>query len=125
MNKPPEIIPTEQHEQERLFCWAELMGRVHPELWLLNASLNGVRLHRGSRAKAKRCGMKKGYPDIFLPVARGGYHGLFIELKRLKGGRLEPEQAEWKQRLADGGYMAIVAKGWVQASRVIEGHLKL
>ena len=29
----------------------------------------------------KRQGVKAGVPDLHLPVARGGYHGLYIELK--------------------------------------------
>lgn len=62
------------------------MEYKYPELWLLNGSLNGVRLSIGQAVKAKRCGEKRGFPDIFLPVARKGFHGLAIELKKKKGG---------------------------------------
>mgnify|MGYP004433785991 CR=1 FL=1 len=32
-------------------------------------------------ANLKRQGVKAGVPDLHLPVARGGYNGLYIELK--------------------------------------------
>lgn len=33
-------------------------------------------------------GLKAGIPDLCLPVARRGYHALYIEMKRTAGGRL-------------------------------------
>jgi hypothetical protein len=33
-------------------------------------------------------GVRRGVPDICLPVARGGYHGVYIELKRRKAAGL-------------------------------------
>ena len=69
--------------QKQIFEWANMSIRKYPELKLLNASLNGVKLtSKVAGAKAKQSGMKKGFPDLFLPVARKGFHGLFIELKR-------------------------------------------
>jgi len=32
--------------------------------------------------RAVLAGMVTGAPDLFMPVARGEYHGLFIEMKR-------------------------------------------
>ena len=69
--------------QKQIFEWANMSIRKYPELKLLNASLNGVKLtSKVAGARAKQGGMKKGFPDLFLPVARKGHHGLFIELKR-------------------------------------------
>ena len=68
--------------QKQIFEWANMSIRKYPELKLLNASLNGVKLtSKVAGARAKQSGMKKGFPDLFLPVARKGHHGLFIELK--------------------------------------------
>lgn len=87
--------PTEHQEQAALFEWAELQAKAIPELWLLNGSLNGVRLTIGQAVKAKKAGMKKGFPDINLPVKRGEYGALYIELKTLKPkGTVKPEQKE-------------------------------
>ena len=41
----------------------------------------------------KRQGVKAGVPDIMLPAARAGYHGLYIELK----GRREHDDQETKR----------------------------
>ena len=82
--------------QCNIFLWAQLLAiREYPELELLNASLNGVRLTIGQAKKVKKSGMRKGYPDLFLPVARGGYHGLYVELKRKKGGKVSDAQMWW------------------------------
>ena len=45
-------------------------------------------------ANLKKEGVKRGVPDICLPVSRGKYHGLYIEMK---AGKNKPskEQKEW------------------------------
>lgn len=67
--------------------------------------------------------MKAGVPDLFLPVSRDGYHGLFIELKRQAGGRVSDEQKEWIQELRDQGYRVEVCKGWEAAAGVLKNYL--
>jgi len=55
-----------------------------PELELLHSSLNGVPLAYRSALDAKAGGMLAGIPDLFLPVARDGFHGFYIEMKAPK-----------------------------------------
>lgn len=117
VNKIPE--KSEHKQQVHIFKFAELMESQYPELRLLNGSLNGVRLTIGQAKKAKAAGMKAGYPDIFLPVSRQGYHGLFIELKKQKGGRLTTGQRRWLMNLQGQGYYACVAKGADAAKEVL------
>ena len=119
-------IPLEYDDQCSIFTFAQVMAATNqnPDLKMLWASLNGVRLTIGQAVKAKKAGMKKGYPDIGLDVARGGYHGLRIELKREKGGRLEPEQKEWLQDLAEYGYFACVCRGANAAKLVLINYLR-
>jgi len=116
--------PDEWRQQATIFEWAETMLYKYPELWLLNGSLNGVRLSIGQAVKAKRCGMKKGHPDIALNVARKGYHGLFIELKKKKGGVVSRDQQEWLDRLSTQGYFAVVCRGYDAAVKTIKDYLK-
>lgn len=125
MKKPKvkNTVPLEAKEQEAIFKWARANQTDIPELQLLNASLSGVRLTRGLSVKMKKQGMRKGYPDLFVPVARNGYHGLFIELKRLKGGVVSPEQKEWIARLREQGYLALVCKGHRAAILDIKAYL--
>lgn len=116
-------IPTEAEEQERLFRWAEIQKYNDSRIGLLKSDLSGVRLSIGQAVKAKKQGMKKGYPDIFLPVSSKGFHGLFIELKREKGGILSDEQKTWLKQLVNQGYLAIVCKGSDEAINAIIDYL--
>ena len=127
-------IQSEYDAQKAVFEWAEKMESKYPELWLLNGSLNGVRLTMGQAVKAKKAGMKKGFPDIFFPLsmialnADGGragiWCGLFIELKKEKGGRATPEQKEWLNELKNQGYYTCICKGKEAAIRVITQYLE-
>lgn len=113
----------EHQEQAALFAWARLAQGRYPELRLLNASLSGVRLFPGQARKAKGLGMVRGFPDVFLPVRKAGYGGLFIELKRPRGGKLTPEQRAWLEELGEQGYLAVCCRGFEEARRVLEGYL--
>ena len=124
MSKNTEPIPYEYDEQKAIFTWVKYAIHEYPDLWLLNGSLNGVRLNIGQAVKCKKIGMKKGYPDVFLPVPTVLYSGLFIELKRIKGGSVSKEQKEWLLRLELNGYKAVVCRGADEAIRVIKEYLK-
>ena len=58
-------------------------------------------------AQLKAMGMQRGFPDLFVPLARMGYHGLFIEMKYGKG-KLSDPQREWLSRLNNEGYAVCV-----------------
>ena len=107
-----------------------------PRLRLLRAGMEGVRLTIGTRVKAKRAGMDSAWPDLFLAVLGGpfarapekvGYHysGLFIELKRLKGGTVPPEQKVMHQALRDQGYRVEVCRGADAAIKCISEYLDI
>jgi len=115
--------PDEWRQQAALFLWAEEMLDRYPELDLLEGSLNGVKLTKGQAIKAKRCGMKKGVPDLHLPVASRGFHSLYIELKKKKGGVEEPEQIARISRLNDEGNYALFCYGIAQAIDTIKWYL--
>ena len=68
--------------------------------------------------------MKKGVPDLCLPVPRGEYHGLYIELKK-EDGKASPEQLWWGEKLLEQGYFWEVCHGWTSAVRVIQWYLTL
>jgi len=119
--RPPQ--PKEAEIQRSIFLWANIEAKHYPELELLNASLNGVRLTIGQAKKAKNSGMRKGYPDLFLPVARGGYHGLYVELKRKKGGKVSDAQMWWLERLELQGYFSAVCRGYDEAVETIINYL--
>lgn len=75
-------------------------------------------------AKLKREGLREGVSDIQLPVKRGQYGSLFIELKRRKGGRVSDEQREWIDLMWELGNAAYICYGWEEAAKVIEEYLE-
>ena len=115
---------TESQEQQLLFEWAALSAGKWPELALMYHIPNGGSRSKSEAGRFRVEGVKAGVPDICLPAARGGYHGLYIELKRVKGGRVSPAQQGWIAALRDQGYCACVCKGWDDAAHVIKKYLE-
>ena len=74
-------------------------------------------------AKMKRMGLRKGFPDIFIPTARQGFHGLFIELKRDRNSHPTHEQMEWISCLNQEGYRAVVCFGVDEAISEIKDYM--
>ena len=104
--------------------WARLAKVAHPELSLLYAIPNGGDRHPAVAAKLKAEGVRAGIPDYCLPVARGGFHALYVELKTLTG-RASREQVKAMCDLEDAGNRCIVARGWLAASDAITEYLNL
>ena len=118
-------IPAEHTEQVALFRWAKLAAGAHPELRLMFAVPNGGHRHKATAGRLKAEGVKSGVPDIILPVARGGFHGLYLELKRQKGTRPTAEQRQWLADLEAEGYRTDWCRGWEPAREVIVAYLAL
>ena len=115
--------PTEEQEQAAVFQWAAIMENQIPELELLYHVPNGGLRSKTEAVRFKRVGVKAGVPDLCLPVARDGFHGLYIELKRKEGGKLSEAQTEWMARLIDQHYLAICCHGAEDACAIIYGYL--
>ncbi len=116
------VKQAEHSEQVHLFTWARWTEGQYPELALLFAVPNGGRRDAVTGARLKAEGVKAGVPDVWLPVARGDYHGLVIELKAGKG-RPSPEQRAWLEALKSQGYLALVCVGAEAARAAITAYL--
>ena len=116
-------VPTESQEQQRLFQWARMQSGKHPELGLMYHIPNEGKRSRITGRRMVAEGLKKGVPDICLPVARGGNHGLYIELKRTKDWKITKEQEEWMRDLMGQGYEVALCIGWEMAADVIQNYL--
>jgi hypothetical protein len=79
----------------------------------------------GVRRKAE--GVVSGVPDIFCHVAKDGYHGLFIEMKREDGvpSDVSATQKIVMGRLTGCGYKCVVAFGASNAWKEICSYLKI
>lgn len=126
--KRPRAI--EDAHQTALFRWATLQAGAHPELAMLMHVPNGGARNAREGKRLKAQGVRRGYPDIVLDVARGGYFGLRIELKAPSSelGRaphVTPDQHEWLDRLTVYGYRAAVCVGWEAARDELLHYLSL
>lgn len=119
-----QLLARESQEAEALIGWCSLHERDYPELALLFHIPNeaGTR-HVKDQINLIKRGLKKGVPDYCLPVARGPWHGLFLELKTPRG-KPSPEQIAIAQTLTRQGYFVAIANGWQSAVAIIESYLR-
>lgn len=114
---------TEHDQQSLLFEWASYFENRVPELSLMFAVPNGGKRHIGVAIKMKAEGVKAGVPDIVLPVPRKGFHGMFIEMKNGKKGKVADNQKWWLQRLSEQGYNCVVCYSYEEAKDAISEYL--
>ena len=112
MPKDKRLLPSEGQEQATLMNWVKMQSWRWPEAALLFHIPNGGGRSKAEAGRFKAEGVKAGVPDLFLPVPKGEFHGLFIEMKRLAGGRVSDEQKDWIRMLREQGYRVEVCKGW-------------
>lgn len=123
MRKTTIPTPNEDAEQIALMQWAEMQSGKYPQLKMLFHIPNGGKRNPREAARFKQMGVKPGVPDLYLPIKRGEYYGLFVELKRQKGGIVSPYQRYWLQKLRAEGYAAEVCRGCNDAQGVILRYL--
>lgn len=117
-------VPSEDSEQETLIKWAALAVGMFPKLARLYAVPNGEWRHPATAARLKRQGVRAGVLDLCLPVPMRGFHGLYLEMKRRKRGRLSEEQKAEVTALREDGYCVAVCRGWEEARDVITEYLR-
>lgn len=116
-------IDKEGGAQEMLFRWITYQLDEYPELALLYHIPNGGKRDAKTATILKRQGVKAGVPDLHLPVARGGYHGLYIELK-VGDNTTTKKQKDWIRELSKQGYLAVVCYGWDEAAKQLLDYLE-
>jgi hypothetical protein len=118
------IIPSEHDEQASLMQWCELNQGKYPKLKRLFAIPNGGARHVVVARKLKAEGVRKGVLDLCLPVPSMLYHGLFIEMKRVKASYPTKEQKEEIEELRADGYRAEVCRGFEEARDVLIDYME-
>lgn len=106
---------TESQNQQLLIKWLRLKGILFYHI--PNEGKRSIAQARWLR----NMGLQPGMPDICIPHARLGYHGLYIELKSEKG-KLTKLQAWWLDVLSREGYLTCVAYGFDEAKQIIEDY---
>lgn len=114
----------EHTEQVNLIKWWALASKQFGvSEQLLFAIPNGGQRNLLVAKKLKAEGVRAGVPDLFLAVKRGEYGGLFIEMKKPKGGRVSDSQKSMMNDLSNSGYKTSVCKGWIEAGAQIKQYL--
>ena len=99
------------------------LERDHPEVKYLFAVPNGGARHPAVAAKLKAEGVRRGVPDLFLPLPiPGRYAGLWIEMKA-HGGRITQNQDDYLRFLQEVGFMTKICYSAQEAVDMIVCHL--
>lgn len=107
------VKSSEAAEQQAVVEWC-FYNRI-----LIFAIPNGGSRNKIEAANLKRQGVKAGVPDLMVPVARRGFHGLFIEMKYGRN-KTTPAQDEWLNHLNREGYLAKVCNGYGEAVELLK-----
>ena len=119
---------SEHEEQVALIEWADMSLGRYPELAYLHAIPNGTRTSIQIAKRMKQEGVRKGVPDLFLPVVvryDGAFiPGLYIEMKYGKN-KPSKEQKDFISFLRTQGYYVQVCYDMESAKNTIEAYLDL
>lgn len=113
--------PSEHQIQASFIRWCELMSSKYEGLDKIFAIPNGGKRNKFVAMKLKREGVRAGVPDLFLPVSKIGYHGLFIEFKTPKN-KQTTTQRQYAEYLIDAGYAYYVVRSLESAIVLIRSY---
>lgn len=116
-------VNSESANQKALMCWCAMNYEIYPELKYFYAIPNGGRRDVITGARMKAEGVKAGVPDLFLPIKRGIYSGLYVELKK-SNGVVSDDQSKWIDFLPTQGFGVIVCYSWEVARDIIIQYLE-
>ena len=120
-------MPNHYEDQESIALWQR--AQLDPVLrdYLFHIP-NGGKRNKREAARFKRMGTRKGVHDYRLPLARGVYHSLWVELKPdVKGyyPSVSKEQLDWRKKMRDQGNAAFIVKGWERSIEIMLLYLSL
>jgi len=107
---------SEESIQRLVIQWV----RIHPDIknLVIHFANEGKRSPRCGKA-LKDIGLRPGVADLFIPMAKHGFHGLWIELKTLKG-ILSPVQKSFLEDMEQQGYCTHVCRSVDDTIKMIE-----
>jgi hypothetical protein len=137
MKNPKAPVPLEAWEQKTFVAKCRQEAGIWPELNLLYSIPNGAKMkgyYVTQGGKTRRfcpeaqeqidTGLLAGMPDLCLPVARGGFHSLYIEMKQI-GKKADGEQEAMHERLRAQGHCVVVAQGHTAAWAAVKAYLEI
>ena len=108
-------VPSEHYEQVRFVGKFTIQ---YPDVRIFAIPNGG---HRGklTAAKMKQEGVRRGVPDLYVPAWK-----LWIEMKRIQGGSVSPDQKDWHNYLRDIGDTVLVCRGSDEALELVANFLE-
>ena len=119
---PVQIVATERQENFALMNW------VNHQYEIREVFLHIANEYKGNAIGGKirqRIGVKPGVSDYFLPIPKGNYHGLWIELKRKKNAICSVNQKVWIEKMQNLGYAAYFCYGADEAIKCIKTYMDI
>ena len=120
----PNLMKEQEHNlQVGCVRWFRLQ---YPKLApLMFAIPNGGWRNATVAAKLKAEGVRAGVPDLMLACPAGQYHGLFIEMKNGKQGRVSDSQEQMHEVLRGQFYRVEVVRTAEEFVRTVQDYLRL
>ena len=121
---PKNTTPKEIDEQAAVVRWLDARG-----IKLFSATAQSTFTGWSGINKNKKSGVRRGMPDLIICLPSDQTKSnrdilVFIEMKRLKGGRTSPEQRAWIEFINRSGNYGFVAKGAQVAIDFLKSLLK-
>lgn len=117
-------LRSEDTEQINVVTWCRWQQNAFPELKLLHHCPNGGSRNEREAVKFKQMGVLAGVSDLHLPVPKGVYASLYIEMK-YGDGRLEDSQKRFLRTAAEMGNYCVVCYDAQTAINVIGEYVRL
>lgn len=109
-------VPLEIHEQMAFVDCLELL-KTQGKILLYTALPNNTFTKSWKqRMKHNREGVRRGFPDLVVVTPD---RVIFIEMKRVKGGTIQPEQKEWNKALKGKTTEAYICRGADEAMKIL------
>ena len=114
---------TEYDIQKSFFEWVYHREVRDERYRLIHHTPNSSQFTIGHGVKMKRIGLRSGIPDVFVPIASKGFHGLYIEFKSEKG-KLNKNQRDVIKQLRKQGYRVEIIRCPREAAEVVMHHMR-
>lgn len=120
-NKIAARAVSEETEQIHLMIWCRFMQTKFPELETIYHIVNEGKRTAITGGKLKEMGLRKGMPDVHLPVSRCAFSSLYIEMKKI-GGKPTAEQVDRLEILERYGNAVAICEGAEAAEKVLTAY---
>lgn len=100
--------PSDNEHRIQCAC-IKLFRYLYPH-YIIYAIPNGGQRNAIVAAKLKAEGVLAGIPDIHIPMARNGYHSLYIEMKNGNKGTISDKQKDMIEKLKAEGNKVVVCR---------------